>query len=188
MERTRRIVIMICVLLGLSGLTTLDAIYGGLRFVSSRANEITNFAALCLPLVCIILLTCLPRSKARLLGLVVLIPLAALCVLGGIGDLIGEAAFPATVKRESSIRLGYSHIVTYFEDDGVMGDGDFFVQQEIKMLPGLLWVWPVLNEDGADNISIKVLNHHHVQCRYVAYNEDSLDPSSKAKQRTAWVF
>lgn len=187
MNRTRKIGVVIGVLLGVSLLTGLDAMLGGLRFVSSRANDVVGFTASWLPLVCVILLTRLPRSRVRLLGFVALIPLAAYSVLGGIGDATGESAFPATVKCESSIPFGYTQIVIYFTDEGGTDEGSFFVQQEIKLLPGLLWVRPVFNKDGADNISLKAINSHHVECDYEVVDPDTLEPSP-AKRDVIWVF
>ena len=187
MNRTRKIVVTIWVLLCVSLLTWLDAMFGGLRFVSSRANDMADFTVSWLPLVCAILLTRLPRSRARLLRFVVIIPLAAFCVVGGIGDAIGNAAFPEAVVRQSSVRVGCSQIATYFTDDRGTDEGRFFVQQEIKLLPGLLWVRLVFNKDGADNISLKVINRHYVECGYEIVDPDTMEPGS-AKRAVIWVF
>ncbi len=189
MERTQRIVITICVLLGLVLLTALDAMFGGLRFVSSRANEVVDFAVSCLPLVCVTLLTRLPRSRGRIFGFVVLVPLAAFCVLGGVGDAVGEAAFPATVIRQSSVRVGYSHVVTYFSSVGILDDGEVFVQQEIKLLPGLLWVLPILNQGGTNKVDVRVVNRHHIRYDCTVYPEFFGGVSApEVKRGVAWVF
>lgn len=186
MERTRRIVVTICVLLGVSLLTVLDTMFGGPRFVSSSANEAVDFTACWLPLVCIILLTRLPRSRARLLGFVVLVPQAAFCVLGGVGDAAGEAAFPATVLRQSSVRVGYSQIVTYYSNAGALDDGEVFVQQEVKLLPGLLWVKPILEPSYNLDVNVKVLDRHHIEYNCLDYQAGS--NITKMKRSVAWIF
>lgn len=189
MDRTRKISVTIWVLLGLVVLTALDATLGGLRLVSSRANEVVDFAVCGMPLVCVILLTRLPRRRARLLGFVLLVPVTAFCVLGGIGDAVGETMFSAMVLRQSSFRVGYSRIATYYCNDGVLDDeGEVVVQQEIKLLPGLLWVLPILTEVGADNVNIRATNRHHVEYDYVVYSEAIKNPTPEAKRGVAWVF
>ncbi len=188
MDRTRKIAVTIWVLLGLVVLTALDALFGGLRLVSSRANQVIDFAVCGLPLVCVILLTHLPRSRMRLLGFVGLIPIAIFCALGGIGDAIGETAFSAIVIRQSSIRVGYSQVVTYYSDVGIMDDGEVFVQQEITLLPGLIWVKPVFEPDDTLDVKVKALDRHHIECDYVVYSDAVKNPVAAAKRDVAWVF
>ena len=188
MNRTGKIAVTVCSLLGLSALVALDAKFGGLRFVNSRANEAVDFAASELPLVCLGCLGFLPRGRTQLLSFVVLVPVAAFCLLGGVGDLVGEALYPATFTRQSSLRLGYSQVVTYFSDDRDMNGGDFYVQQEVKLLPGLLWIKPVSKAECLRDVKITVLDRHHVQCDYVADTADSLDPNPAAKRDVAWMF
>lgn len=120
------------------------------------------------------------------MGIVCLVPLATFCVLGGIGDAIGEAMFPTTVTRKSGVRVGYSQVIAYYSNAGMLDDGEVFVQQEIKLMPGLLWVKPILEPNDNLDINLRVLNRHHVECDYLDYQADSASP--KMKRNVAWVF
>ena len=86
------------------------------------------------------------------------------------------------------MRLGPTEIVTYFEDAGAWDDGEVIVQQEVPLLPGLLWVKPLSRRECLRDVQIKVLNRHHVECDYPQDTVDSGDPSPKAKRDTVWVF
>lgn len=88
MNRARKIVVAIGVLLGLSLMTLLDWQFGGLRFVGNEPNAVTGFIAILLPTVCLILLGFLPRGRARVWAFVCLIPGAPFCfIIGGIAVL-----------------------------------------------------------------------------------------------------
>ena len=145
MNRTRKIAVIIGVLLGLFVLAAADWIYGGLRFVNTQYDGTVSTLALCSPSACVVLLGFLPRSSARLWGFVCGIPFAALCLFLALVT-SGGGLFPSTVTRLSSTRLGYSNVNAYYSNAGAMDDGDVYVQQEIKLLPGLLWVRPILNQ------------------------------------------
>lgn len=197
MDRTRKIVVTVWVLLGVTLLIALDWQFGGLRFVSPRLDYLAGIASLWLPAVSVILLGFVPRSRARVWGFVCLVPFAAFCLFV---SLIGAAVtgfiragmlstdIDPTFARQSATRLGYSDIVVYFSDAGAMDSGEVVVQQEITILPGLLWVRPISHQECLRDVQIKVLNRHHVECSYVADHADTLDPSPEAKQEDAWVF
>lgn len=189
MERTRKIVVTICVLLCLFVLAALDWRFGGLKFVNTQYDETISTFALCSPAACVILLGFLPRSSARLWGFVCGVPFAALCLLVALLDFNG-GMFPDTVTRLSSTRLGYSTINAYYSNAGAMDDGDVFVQQEIKLLPGLLWVKPVLNQSITNTVKISVIDRHHIRCEYTAYLDPGIGaiPTSETKRDVVWVF
>lgn len=189
MNRTRKIVVTIWVLIGLFVLVVLDSMFGGLRFVNPKYDETASTFALCLPAVCVVLLGFLPRSRVRLWGFVGLVPFAALCLLIALIDFNG-GIFSPTVKRLSSTHLGYSEINAYYSNAGAIDDGDTFVQQEIILVPGLLWVKPLVNQSLADTVKISVLDRHHIRCDYIAYSYPSTGggPVSEAKRETIWVF
>lgn len=193
MEWTRKIVVAVWVLLGVFLLAVLDWQFGGLRFTSGRANVAAEFVACWLPLVCVVLLGFLPRTRARLWAFVGLVPLAALCGLGGTGNTVGQHLFSPTILHQSIVRVGYSDVVVYYTNMGVLDDsGEAVVQQEFRLLPGLLWVKPLFVMGSSDRVNIKVINRHHIQCDYVVYSEDASDTdtvsTSEAKRDVAWVF
>ena len=186
MKRANRIVLAIWVLLGGSVLILADSQFGGLRFVSPRADFLAGFAALWLPVLCVALLGFLPRSRKRLWAFVCLIPAALLCLL--LGSAIGMAQGFVLRTRQASVPVGGSEIVTYFEDAGAWDSGDVVVQQEIKILPGLLWVKPLSGKDCLRDVRVTVLDRHHVRCDYVADKADTLDPHPEAQRDDVWVF
>jgi hypothetical protein len=184
-ERTRKIVITIWFLLSAVPLVALDWQFGGLRFDSPYADFVVGMAALWLPVVSAVLLGFLPRSRSRLWGFACLVPFAVLCLLASVVMLFGESwEDPAMVTQRSSIPLGQSHINTYYDDNGLAGDSNVMVQQEPPLIPGILLVHPILDEGEVDDVTIKVLNRHHIQCDY---NFEDANPP-EAKQHTAWVF
>ena len=186
MNRTRKIVVTIWVLLGLSLLTLLDWQFGGLRFTRSGLNVVPGLAAILLPTVCLILLCFVPPSRARLWAFVGLIPGAPFCfILGGI--LVLGQIF-SSYTQQASVQLGPSRIVTYFEDAGAWDNGEVVVQQEIVILPGLLWMKPLSRQECLRDVQIRVVNRHYVECDYPADTADKGDPSPDAKQDKAWVF
>ena len=79
-------------------------------------------------------------------------------------------------------------IVTYFSDAGAWDSGEVVVQQEINILPGLIWVRPLSRKSCLRDVSITVLSKHYVQCYYPADKADSCDPSPEEKRETFWVF
>lgn len=186
MERTRKIVVTIRVLLSVFLMAVLDWLFGGLRFVSQPANVVFGLIVIWLPTVGLILLGFLPRSKTRVLAFVGLIPGALFCVILGGAVVLGLML--SSYTRQASVRLGPSEIVTYFEDAGAWDSGEVFVQQEVKLLPGLLWVKPISKAECLRDVKITVVNRHYVQCDYVADTAASLDPSPEAKRDVAWVF
>jgi hypothetical protein len=186
MRRTNHVVLAIWVLLALFALTLADWQFGGLRFVSPRANLLSGIAGLWLPVACVALLGFLPRSRARLWAFACLIPAALLCLV--LGSASGMAQGLTLRTRHASIPLGGSEIVTYFDDAGAWDSGDVVVQQEIKLLPGLLWVKPLSSKECLRDVRVTVLDHHHVRCDYVADKADTLDPHPEAQRDDVWVF
>ncbi len=189
MERTRKITITICALLGLFVLAATDWIFGGLRFVNTQYDGTTSTLALCLPATCVVLLIGLPRSTARLWGFICGVPFALLCLFIALVSFDG-GIFPPTVTRLSSTHLGNSYIDAYYSNAGAMDDGDVYVQQEIKLLPGLLWVKPILNQSVTDTVKISVVDRHHIRCDYTGYVDPGTGaiPAPEAKRDVAWVF
>ncbi len=186
MKRTQKIAVTIWVLLGFSLLTLLDFLLGGLRFAGRELNAVVGMMAVLLPAVCLVLLGFLPRSRARMWAFVCLIPAAPLCFLLG-GILVLGQAMPI-YTRQASVQLGPSQIVAYFSDAGAWDNGEVIVQQEVKLLPGLLWVKPLSRQECLRDVNIHVVDRHHVECDYVADTVDSGDPSPQAKRDVAWVF
>ncbi len=186
MNRTRKIVVIIWVLFSLFLLTLLDCWFGGLKFESDAVNVTAGIAAALLPAVCLILLGFLPRSSARLWAFVCLIPGAPFCfILGSIA--VSSQAIPIKTQQ-ASVRLGSSQIVTYFSDTGAWDNGEVIVQQEVPLLPGLLWVKPLSRRECLRDVQIKVLNRHYVECDYPADIADKGDPSPEAKRDKSWAF
>ena len=163
----------------------LDWQFGGLKFADRRADLAVGLIASWLPMVCVILLWRLPRSRVRAWTLAGLIPASLLCLLGAAFLGLGQVMLAYT--RHSSARMGSSEIVTYFEDAGAMDDGEVMVQQEANLLPGLLWVKPITCAECLRDVKIKVLNRHHVQWD-IAADTDPGDPSPSAKRDVVWVF
>ena len=185
-RQAKRIIAVIWLLLGIFGLTLVDSQFGGLRLGSRRANVFVGLAALWLPVVCVLLLGFLPRSRARLWALIGLVPVALLCLI--LGSLVGFAQSSASKTRQGSVRLGGSEIITYFSDAGAMDTGEVVVQQEVRLLPGLVWVNPLSRKECLRGVSIHVLDRHHVRCDYAADKADTLDPTPEAQRDEAWVF
>ena len=186
MDRTRKIAVTIWVLLCLFVLAALDWQFGGLRFVSQPATVIFGLVVIWLPAVCLIMLGFLPRSKTRVLAFVGLILGAPFCIILGGAVVLGLML--SSYTRQASVRLGSSEIVTYFEDAGAWDSGEVFVQQEVKLLPGLLWVKPISKAECLRDVKITVLDRHHVQCDYVADTADATDPNPAAKRDVTWIF
>ncbi len=46
-------------------------------------------------------------------------------------------------------------------------------------MPGLLWVKPLSSKECMRDVSVVVLNRHHVRCDYVADTVDTLDPEAQ---------
>ena len=162
--------------------------FGGLRFVNPQADFVAGNVALWLPAVSAVLLGFLPRTRTRFWCFVGLTPFAALGVCLGVLGALFSGFMPEVVNRQLSIRLGNSRISTYYSSTGALDDEFVKVQQEIPLLPGLLWVQPILNTEGVDDVKVKVLNRHHVQCDYTAYKNIALYPIPEAKRDVAWVF
>ena len=185
MKRTNRVVIAIWVLLDVFVLTVADWQFEGLRFGSRRATLFAAFAALWLPMVCVALLGFLPRSQARVWAFAGLIPAALLCLVFGSVVVLGQALPLWT--RQSSVHFGHSEIVTYFTDAGAWDSGGTVIQQEITILPGLLWVKPLSGKDYLRDVSITVLDSHHIRCAYAA-DKYRLADGSPAEKDDVWVF
>ncbi len=160
--------------------------FGGLRFTSRNATTLTASAVLWLPAICAVLLGFLPRSRARAWAFTGLIPAALLCLVLGSAVVIGE--FLPVWTRRASVPIGGSQVVTYFSDAGAMDSGDVMVQQEIELMPGLLWVKPLSSKECLRDVSVRVLDRHHVRCDYVADTTDSYDPNPEAQRDDVWVF
>ena len=187
MNRTRKIVVTIWVLLGLFVLAASDWQFGGLRFVNSEYDGTVSTLALCSPATCLVLLGFLPRSRARLWGFVCGVPFAVLCLLLALVSFHG-GIFPPTVTRLSSTHLGRSQINAYYSNAGAMDDGDIFVQQEIPLVPGFLWVKPLVNQSVTDTVKISVVDRHHIRCDYTAYKDTAPYPAPETKRDVVWVF
>ncbi len=186
MDRTRKIVVTIWVLLGIYLLILLDWRYGGLRFANSAADVLVKLAALWFPVACLVLIVFLPRSQKRRWTLIGAIPLVLLSL--PLNAFVGLNLTILRYTRQSSLRFGSSEIVTYFEDCGAWDNGEVLVQQETPLLPGLLWVKPLSCQECLRDVQIKVVNRHHVECDYPTDTVDSGDPSPEAKRDIAWVF
>ena len=186
MKQRNKVVIAIWVLLGIFVLMLADWHFGGLRFVSRHATVLTGFAALWLPFASVVLLGFLPRSRARAWAFVGLIPTALFCLVFGSLIVFGQAIILWT--RQASVRLANSEIVPYFIDAGAMDSGGVVVQQEIKLLPGLLWVKPLSQKECLRDVRVTVLDRHHVRCDFVADKTDTLDPHPQAQRDDVWVF
>jgi hypothetical protein len=186
MMPTNRIVIAIWVLLGVFALTLADWQFGGLPLASRGVTLLAGFAALWLPVACVALLGFLPRCRARAWAFVGLVPAASVCLVFGLVVVLGQAMPLWT--RQSAVRLGHSEIVTYFTDAGAWDSGGTIVQQEITVLPGLLWVKPLSSKDYMRDVSVTVLDRHHVRCAYAADKYHLDDPSSAAQKSDIWVF
>lgn len=188
MSRTRKLVASICLLLVITLLIALDSTIGGLRFADAQADSVAGNASLWLPATSAVLLAFVPRSRLRFWSFVVLGPFAALWTLLGVVVVLFSGFMPVVVNRHDSIHLRYSTIDTYYSSAGAIDDGFIRVQQEIKLMPGLLWVQPILSTEGTDGLVVKVVDRHHVQCNYTAYKEAMPYPVPEAKHKTVWVF
>lgn len=186
MKRTNRVVTAIWVLLGVFVLTVADWQFGGLRLVSRRATLLAGFAALWLPVACVALFKFLLRSRAGAWAFAGFIPAALLCLVFGSVVVLGQAMPLWT--RQSTIRLSHSEIVTYYTDAGAWDSGGTVIQQEITVLPGLLWVKPLSSKDYLRDVSVAVLNRHHIRCAYAIDKYHLDDPSSAAQKDDEWVF
>ena len=186
MRRTNYVVLAIWVLLGVFVLTLTNWQFGGLRFVSRGAAIFAGFAALWLPIACIALLGFLPRSRARTWAFAGFIPAALLCFVFGSVVVLGQAMPLWT--RQSTIRLSHSEIVTYYTDAGAWDSGGTVIQQEITVMPGLLWVKPLSSKVYMRDVSVAVLDHHHIQCAYATDKYHLDDPSSVAQKDDVWIF
>ncbi len=186
MKRTHRVIIAIWLLLVAFTLIVADSQFGGLKFASRRANVLAGFIALWLPVVCVALLGFLPRSRKRLWAFVFLTPAALLCLV--LGSVVGLVQSSASWTRQGSVRLGGSGIVNYFSDAGAWDSGEVAVQQEVRLLPGLLWVKPLSQKACLRDVSVVVVDRHHVRCDYAADRSDTLDPAPAAQRDEAWVF
>ena len=167
-------------------LTVADWQFGGLRFVSRRATLVVSFAALWLPVACVALLVFLPRSRARAWAFAGLIPAALVCLVFGSVVVLGQAMPLWT--WQSTVRLGNSEIVTYFTDAGAWDSGGTVIQQEITLRPGLLWVKPLSSVDYIRDVSVTVMDRHHIRCAFAADKYDPTDPHAVARRDERWVF
>ena len=186
MEQEQRLNRIIWVLLGLFVLTLTDWQFGGLRFDLPGENPPVGLIAAWMPAVCVVLLGLQPRSRARAWAFAGLIPTALLCSTFGSLVAIGQALPEWT--RQASISIGRSQIVTYFTDAGAWDSGEVVVQQEIRLMPGLLWVKPLSRQECLRDVNVVVLDRHHVRCDYVADKDDSEDPRPEAQRDDVWVF
>lgn len=186
MRRTSRVVIGIWVLLAAFVLTVADWQFGGLRFDAPGTNTLIGFAAVWLPAVCVVLLGFQPRSRARAWAFAGLIPTALLVLL--LGFVVVAVQGMGLMTRQSSVRLGHSEIVTYYTDAGAWDSGGTVIQQEIPVLPRLLWVKPLSYKDYMRDVSVTVLDRHHVRCAYAADKYHLMDSSSEAQQDDVWVL
>ena len=82
MNRTRKIVVTIWVLLGLSVMALLDWQFGGLRVAGPYSDLVAGNSVSLLLGACVILLCFLPRGRNRFWAFVCLVPPSAACLLG----------------------------------------------------------------------------------------------------------
>ena len=186
MDQTRKIVVIIWILIGAYLLTLLDWYYGGLRLANNGADILAKLVALWFPVVCLILLGFLPRSQKRRWTLIGAVPLILLSL--PVSAFVGMNLTILRYTRQSSVRIGSSEIVTYFEDCGAWDNGEVIVQQEMPLLPGLLLVRPLSRQECLRDMQIRVINRHYIECDYVADHADTNDPSPEARRDEAWVF
>ncbi len=186
MKQANRIVLAIWISLGVFVLTVADWQFGGLRFVSRGTTLLAGFAALWLPVACVALLGFLPRSRARVWAFLSLIPASLVCFIFGLMIVIGQAL--PTWTRQSTVRLSHSEIVTYYTDAGAWDSGGTVIQQEITVLPSLLWVKPLSSKDYMRDVSVTVLDRHHVRCAFTADKYHLDDPDSATQKDDVWVF
>lgn len=160
----------------------LDWPFGGLKFAEASLNFAAAIIALCLPFVLFALLLALPRRLSRTLGLVAIVPLMLLCLL-----LLPLACLFGSnpgFERVHSIRVGSSEVVSYVTDGGAMTSCGIVVQQKKQLLPGLLWVKPLCREYPTDDVSVVLLNRHHVRCSFPPYG----DGRPEWTHQRAWIF
>lgn len=186
MNRTRKIIVTIWVLAGLSLLTLLGCLFGGLGFADEAWTAVTERLASFMPAVCLVLLGFLPRSRARIWSFICLGAAAPIFFVAGSIAVFSQTAPVKT--QQASVHFQSSRIVTYFVDTGAWDNGEVVVQQEVPLLPGLLWVKPLSRQECLRDVKIKVINRHYVECDYVADTVDKGDPSPDAKRDVAWVF
>lgn len=91
-------------------------------------------------------------------------------------------------RREGGVNTRSSEIVTYFGEAGAVNSGEVIVQQEIRLMPGLLWVRQVSQRNGMRDVRIVVLDRHHVRCGCAADRADALDPAPQAQRDDVRVF
>ena len=186
MERERRLGVVIWALLGLFVLTLADWQFGGLRLDLPGENPPIGLIAVGLPAICVVLLGFQPRSRARAWALAGLIPVAFLCSTFGFLVALGQLLPDWT--RQDSIPVGRSQIVTYFTDAGAWDNGEVVVQQEIRLVPGLLWVKPLSSKDYPCRLRVSVLERHHVRCEYTSVESHGANARPEAQRDDAWVF
>ena len=186
MEREKRLNRIIWLLLGLFVLTVADWQFGGLRFDLPGENPPIGLIAAWLPAVCVVLLGFQPRSRARAWAFAGLIPAALLCSI--FGSIVALGQLLPDWTRQARIPVGSSQIVTYFTDAGAWDSGDVVVQQEIRLVPGLLWVKPLSSQECLRDVKVVVLDRHHVRCDYMADKSDTGDPRPEAQRDEVWVF
>jgi hypothetical protein len=185
MDRTRKIVVTIGVLLGVFLLAVLDCQFGGLRFASRAANVTVALLITWLPMACVVLLLRQPRSRARGWALAGLIPAACLSLL--VGTLACLVQGVILYLPQASIQLGPSKINTYLSDAGAWDSGDTIVQQEITLLPGLQLVKPIVEHEATSDVKITVLDRHHVWYD-ITPGKYGYDSDTEAKHGVVWVF
>lgn len=160
----------------------LDWRFGGLKFAEASLNFAAAIMALCLPFVLFGLVLALPRRLSRTLGLVAIVPLMLFCLLLlPLACLFGpDPGF----ERVHSISGGGSEVVSYVTDGGAMTSCGIVVQQEKQLMPGLLWVKPLCREYPADDVSVVLLDRHHLRCTFPPYG----DGRPEWTQQEAWIF
>lgn len=160
--------------------------YGHLRFTSPYWNCLTLALSLLLPVAACFHLRKLPKSIGRTAIAVVLIPVSVvsfwLCLLvlivGTMYSMFHDLDPSYIFVR--SVNVNGTPVRAYLTNDGAVTRNGIIIQQEIRLLPGLIWIMPLGSDYPAGDVAMTVLDSHHVRCAFAGY-DNNLKPQTHVR-------
>jgi hypothetical protein len=146
-----------------------------LEFTSPRLNTLTGVVILILPALSLPWLFTLRRGWSRVLAAAVLVPIALSSLF--LAFLVGWNSVEIKTDKNPDFQLVRTipvdgPPVRVYVESAMLSDDGILIQQERTVLPGLVWVTQLLEEDEARDVEITVLDRHHIRCTFQPEDSD----------------
>lgn len=157
---------------------------GHLRLTSPTGNSLILMAGLLLPADAAALLLPLRRpGKVAGFILLLLVSLVSLPLLALIALLVLPDELPKDVDASCEFVRRVARdgppIRVYQTNGGAMTSFGIIVQQERTLLPGVIWVTRLSGKYPAEDVTVTVLDRHHIRCTYPPYDNSHAAPEEE---------